>query len=226
MLKQSFLYFIVTSILLFSACAVHTNLEPAGKNKVNLYLSFGGPTIKVFGLTKPLFPLPHILPGATYGVTDNLNIDGNLNILPLPYGLANLEIGATWFPLIGNGKTPTIGMELRLLAMLSFKSNIPDRFRAYPMLSPSLSWKIGKHRLYAGSNLVLPISQPDFDNAANAFIFSPFIGLRWALGEKINLLTELKWQGANIAADKLPISYASVAIYGGLSPLLGLEWRL
>jgi len=227
-MKNRYILFLLSGCAyLFQACAVHTNIEPVGKGKINAYISFGGPTIKVFGLTKPLFPVPHLLTGASYGINENLNVDANLNLLPLPYGIASLETGAIWFPVLGEGKKPTIGLDLHLLSFFSIKSdsNITDRIRVYPLLTPAFSWQLGNHRVYVGSNITIPISQADFDNEATALIVSPFLGFRWGIGEKISLLTELKWQGANVPADKLAIAFASIAEHGGLSPLLGLSWK-
>ena len=203
-------------------CAAHTNLTPVGKGKVDAAISFGGPFIPV---AETKIPTPYLSIGTNYGLTENINVDGNLHITPLFYQLSGFDFGATWFPSLNEGFVPTWGIQPRLLMLASFKNDIENRFRAYPLISSSAAWQLGGGLIYAGLDFVIPLTKPDYDYESEKVIFSPFAGYRWSLGDNLRLLTELKWHGANIQANQLAVEYITIGGYGAFSLMLSLEKR-
>ncbi len=219
-MKCTFVISQIVFVCICWGCAAHTNLEPVGKGKLNANLSLGGPIVAAFGAR---VPVPYATIGSNYGLTDRININGNLHLLSTFYGVIGFDFGTTWFPLSNKGKTPTIGVQPRLLALTSFKNNVSSRFRIYPLISSSAAWSLGNGLIYTGFDLTIPLTLQDFDDDASSTIVSPFFGYRWNLGSRTRLLTEIKWHGANIKSNQLAVTYLPIAGHGAISALLSLE---
>jgi hypothetical protein len=170
-------------------------------------------------------PIPYLTTGADYGLGPRLTLGGNAHLLSLVYGIAGLDGALSWFPWESSGSDPTVGLELRVLAFASLKSQVDRRFLVYPVFSSSAAWSLGSGLLYFGSHLAGPVPKPEYDPSPQRFLWSPFVGYRWALGDRYALLTELKWQGANIRSDQLAVSYLHPAGRGALTPMVALTRR-
>ena len=207
--------------LLLAGCAAHTSIQPVGKGKLNANFSIGGPIVAAFDTH---IPIPYATVGADYGLSEKINLDGAFHLLSLPYGIIGMDIGATWFPHACDcTRIPTIGIEPRVLILASVKSNVGARIKAYPILSASSSWHWDFVSPYIGFDFVVPLSRADYDEDAPDFIISPYIGARWKLSERISLLTEIKYNGANVPTDKLAVEYTNISGYGAISPLIAIE---
>jgi hypothetical protein len=201
-------------------CAAHTSVVPVGSGKLVPNVGLGGPIVAAFGA---YVPIPYLTMGADYGLGSRVNLNGTLHLLPLAYQVAGLDAGVTWFTPAGSGKRPQLAIEPRVFAFASFKSGVSERLLAYPAAAVTATW--GSARLfYLGSDLAGPLPKGDFDPEAPSFIWSPFFGFRWTVGGWF-LLTELKWQGANVATHQLAVRYLRVGNNGGLTPLLAIQRR-
>jgi hypothetical protein len=207
-------------LLSFISCAAHTNLEPVGKKNLSANVSFGGPIVEAFGAK---IPVPYTTVGANYGLDNRVDLNGNFHLITLPYKILGFDFGPTWFPIIKNGKVPVIGLQPRLLALLSLKSNVQERFKIYPVLSSSATWPVKGNRFYFGSDLTYIYSSADYDKEASRIIFSPFAGYGWKLGQKNYLYTEVKWHGANIQSNQLAVEYLPIGKNGALSVFFSLQ---
>lgn len=210
------------TLLLLTGCAAQTNLEPLGREATRTNVSFGGPVIEVFGTH---MPVPYLTAGTDRGISDRVNVSATLHLLPLAYQVAGLDLGATWFPVLQDAWMPTIGLQGRVMGFASLRPGVGDRFRVYPILTPTFTWRISSSQYFAGSDLVLPLTQPDYDNRSVKAIVSPFAGVKWKVGSRFWLVTELKWQGANAESDQLAVKYLPLAGHGAITPLVSLEWR-
>ena len=213
---------LIILISLLSGCAAHSNLTPVGKGNIDVAIGLGGPFIPI---AETKIPTPYLSVGANYGLTENINVDANFHITSLFYQISGLDLGATWFPSLNDGLIPTWGIQPRLLFLSSFKSDVKDRFRAYPLISNSTTWQLGDGIIYLGFDLVLPITEPNYDEESVDVILSPFTGYRWELGKKLRLISELKWLGANVKSDQLAVEYIKFGGYGAFSVMLSLEKR-
>jgi hypothetical protein len=209
-------------ILFGFGCSAHSNLTPTGEGNIDAVVSLGGPFVPV---AETKVPTPYLSAGANYGLTSNINLDANLHITSLFYELAGFDFGATWFPYLNDGLIPTWGIQPRLLMFGSFKSDVNSRFRIYPLISSSVAWKWGNGLIYSGFDFVYPLTTPDYDDEAVKVIFSPFAGYRWELGKNLQLLTELKWHGANVQGDQLAVEYITIGGYGALTIMFSLQKR-
>jgi hypothetical protein len=91
------------------------------------------------------------------------------------------------------------------------------------VISGSAAWPVKAGMIYLGFDLTVPLSSQDYDEEAATVLFSPFWGYRWPLGTKTRLLTEIKWQGANVNSDQLTVDYLSVGSHGAITTLFSLE---
>lgn len=207
--------------LFIAGCAATTSIEPLGEGKLRANAGFGGPIVAAFGTH---IPIPYFSAGASYGLDDRLDVDGQLHLLSLAYEIAGLDAGVTWYPLIDGGGAPTVGLSGRLMMLVSLKEGVDDRFRAYPIFGATAAWRVGSNRLYAGFNMALPLTSPDYDTAAAHVIFSPLVGYRWKVGESAYLFTEVKWHGANVRTDQLAPEYIHPFGNGAIAPFVALTW--
>jgi hypothetical protein len=208
--------------LLLIGCAAHTSLAPLGQGRLAPNIGIGGPIVEAFGTH---VPIPYLLAGADYGISGSVNANAAVHLLPLAYGVAGLDAGATWFPFRNDGWRPAIGLGPRIFLFASLKRNVESRFFLYPAVSASASWKAGPGLLYTGGDLALPLSRPEYDEEAESVIFSPFIGIQWNIGGSCALFTELKWNGANIETDRLAVKFTAVGNQGAVTPLVSIQRR-
>ncbi len=204
-----------------AGCAAHTALTPVGEGTTRANVSFGGPLVSAFDTR---IPIPYLTAGASYGLRGDLDLHGTLHLLPLAYGLAGLDLGATWFPVANDGWTPAVGLGGRLMTFVSLKSDVDERVRIYPYLSATAAWRQGPGLLFLGADLAIPFTRPDYDPEAVHVILSPSVGYRWDLGASMKLVTELKVQAINVRSDRLAADYVKIGGHGALTPLVALEF--
>jgi hypothetical protein len=202
-----------------TGCAAHTGLAPVGLGRTIPNAGFGGPIVSAFGTH---IPLPYMTAGFDHGLGSRVNFSGDLHILPLAYEIAGLDAGLTWFPLLAAANRPTVGLQERLFAFASFRGGVSRRLFGFPVTSFSAAWP--RSGWYFGSDLAGPLDDGDYDAASPRWLFSPFIGRRWTIGG-FYLLTEVKWQGANVRSDQLAVEYLPIGGHGGLTPLFALQKR-
>ncbi len=210
-------------LVFLTGCAAQTSLEPLGKGNTRTNVGLGGPIIEIFGTH---LPVPYLTAGVATGLSDRVNGSATLHLLPFAYELAGLDLSATWFPILQEGWRPTLGLQGRVMGFASLRSGIGDRFRAYPIVTPTFAWRKGSRLFYGGGDLVLPMTLPDYDNRSVKAIVSPLFGVKWRLGSNLWLSTELKWQGANARSDQLAVKYVPLAGHGAITTLAALEWGL
>lgn len=219
-MKIAYSISISLSFILLIGCAAHTNVQPMGKDNLSANFSVGGPIVKAFGTR---IPVPYATAGVNYGLNNRFDLNGDLHLLSLPYKIFGLDFGPTWFPCLNSGKIPTIGIQPRLLTLISLKSNVDERLKTYPIISNSAAWKINKGIIYVGTDITIPLSSPDYDEDAANAIFSPFLGYRWSIGGHTYLFTEIKWHGANVRTDQLAVEYLPISGHGAISTLFSIQ---
>jgi len=211
---------ILLSITLFWGCAAHRYIEPVGKGNTKGYVNLGGPIVAAFD-TK--LPIPYLSAGADYGLYGNFDVNANLHLLPLFYEFSGLDVGCTYFPVLNDSWTPTVGLNVQLMSFFSFKSLVTNRFRMYPIISPSFAWKLFDGKIYCGSNFTVPLTKLDYYKDMSPVIASPFLGYSWNLGAGYNLFTELKWNAVNIETYKLAVEYVHPSNHGAIGIYFTLE---
>ena len=204
--------------LLLLQCTAHHYVEPLNKGQVRANTSLGGPIVKVFGAR---IPVPYLTSGVQYGYSDRLLVGGNLHLFPLAYKMAGADIGCHWFPIPAQGFRPIVGLGPRILLFSSLKSDVDSHFKIYPGFSMTAAWPFRNRSYFAGLDIFLTDS--DYNDEHPSSILSPFVGMRWSIGRSLFLLTEIKWQGANIESDKLAITYLPIGSQGAIATLFSIE---
>jgi hypothetical protein len=220
MLYRSVIFIII--VLFTHGCAVHKSLMPLGSGNIEADISLGGPFIP---LIEPKIPTPYASAGINYGLSERVNVEGNLHITSLFYKVAGIEAGAAYFPLLNEGLIPAVGIQPRLLFYSSLKSDIDSRFRLYPLISGTAAWEWGSGIIYTGIDFVAPLTKPDYNDDTPGIILSPFAGYKWNLGSDYSLFSELKWQGANVKSDMVSVEYININKYGAVSLLFSISRR-
>lgn len=199
-------------------CAPRMALEPVGDGEFRYGASLGGPLVAALGTT---IPIPNASVGGRYGVGADLDIEGNAYLLPLAYSIVSMDVGLAWYPL----QTPsaTISLEPRVLLFASVKSRVTERFRIYPAISTTLSTPLGVGRGYAGMDVSAIVSTPTYDPEPVRVLLSPLAGVRWDVGDRVTLTTELKWVGVNVRTNAT-VEYVNPFGVGGLAPSIGIDF--
>ena len=206
--------------LFLAGCSAHTAIEPLGEGNIQSNISLGGPIVKAFDMN---LPIPYSTAGVVYGLSEKVNISGNLHLTPLPYKLFGLDAGASFFPVMNNGYVPCVGLHGSVLSFVSMKDNIDKRMKIYPTISSTFAWNNGNDRFYTGMDLTVPFTNPDYDNDPVKVIFSPFAGYKLYLGKKLHFTAEIKWQAANVRADQLAAEYFKLSGHGAAALLFSIE---
>lgn len=215
-----FTIFTLLVVSMFMGCAAHTQLEPAGKGELRYTAGLGGPVVGVFGTH---LPIPYTVAGIDYGLRDHLDISTSLHLLPFAYRIGALDAGATWYHHSSNTDLQ-YAIQGRILAMASLKSDVETRFSFLPWFTGTASYPVNNRHYYLGCNLAVPFKLSEYDDDTQPLIVSPFVGVRWLLGRRLSLFTELKWQGANLPSDQLAVDYVHLGRQGAVTPLITLQW--
>jgi len=208
-------------VLALGGCAAHTSLAPVGRGAMVPHASLGGPVVEALGTR---LPIPYLTAGVTWGMSARSNLDANVHLLALAYGVAGVDIGGTWFLAGSDGTGRRLAVSPRALMLLSLRGGVEQRFRLYPALTATGTTPLGRGLGYAGVDVALQAGDLSYDPEAAGTVWSPFLGYRWPLGG-VFLLTELKWQGANLATDQLAVSYLHPGGRGALAPLVAIQRR-
>jgi hypothetical protein len=200
----------VVGALLWAGCAQTHIVRPLGKGNGNVNMSLGGPFLTVFGAT---IPAPIASVGGAYGVRDDMEVAGHLDLTALAYGIVHVDPGFVLHPVIREGgwvPTVTVGASLHLL------TNFQD-FRGIPDLTVAAAWRIARrHLIYVGGDLGLGFEAHGF----RAF-YGPFIGGEARLGKRVGLALELKYINPDINTQILAPTWQPGQGY--LSLIIGLN---
>jgi hypothetical protein len=132
--------------LLLVSCATTRVVKPLAKGKTEVGISLGGPVVGQFN-TVIVTPMTSVY--VARGLTDSLSVFGGLNGTSLLFGVAQLDLGATYQVLQQKGWRPGIAMSPVANLMLD---KWEWNFRFYPQLDANAYWQYHKNKglLYAG----------------------------------------------------------------------------
>jgi hypothetical protein len=195
---------------LVGGCAATHFVRPLGRGHGVVTASLGGPLVKLFGGT---FPAPIVDLGGGYGVRDDLEVFGHVDVTALAFGILHIDPGFALHPIVSDGgwkPTVTVGSALHLL------TNFHDA-RAVPQLTAACAWRIKhKHMIYAGADLGLGFG------AVFHPLWGPFIGGEARIG-RVGLALEAKWIAPGYPVAPLAPAWVSPSSQGYLSVLLGVN---
>jgi hypothetical protein len=206
------------SLLALSAgCASSRNVRPLGRGNAAGHVSLGGPLVGLGGDSHGpaiVTPTPILTLGGSYGVRDDASITANVDATAALFGVAHIEAGAVYHPIIRpSGAVPT----LTTVGGLHLLTNIADT-RVAPFVSGAAAWRLRKrHLIYTGVDLAVAIGTP------TRVLWGPLGGGEARLGRHIGLSLEIKWLVPHYDVAPLAPAWISPASHGYLSVLVGLN---
>ena len=105
-------------------------LRPTPRGQLTAELALGGPFAKV---SSAVIPLPLSTVGVSYGVAEHVDLSAHLHPTAAVFGIAGLDVGGAWQPVVQRGAIPAVTLSGRLFGFTDFKSG----FQPYPYLDVS-----------------------------------------------------------------------------------------
>jgi hypothetical protein len=194
-----------------SGCAHTHQVRPLGKGNGAVHASLGGPLVGVFDI---VLPTPIFSVGGAYGVTDNVEMLGHVDVTAAAFGSFHYDMGAAWHPIISeNGLKPTltIGGSMHVLAT-------GDSVLVAPAFDFASAWRIARrHMIYVGVDAALPIREQA------ALLAGPYVGAEARIGKRVGLALEAKYLSPWYDTNPNAPDWISPGGYGFISALLGVN---
>jgi hypothetical protein len=157
---------------LLSGCSTVRFVRPIDKGSSAVAVSLGGPITRVAGR---YLPLPMLSAGYGYGITDYLSAEAGVHVTSALFGVAHVDAGVNWTPLRARGAVPGVVVTPGLVLLSNFK---PHDSRAYPTVTPTLYWEVGRHLMYTGAENWFERHSIRSDGNVQPYhwLFIPYIG--------------------------------------------------
>lgn len=183
-------FVLLCNLIVLSGCGAGIPVRVLQEDQVTVQASLGGPIVPA---SVPTVLVPYLTGGASYGVSNDITVHGNLHATMSAFLVAGLDVGASARVIKQDGAVPEITAGLRALMFTDFNAWSTSRF--YPDLHVNASWEVWERALlYAGTHVTFQLDP-------GATFVSPMLGLQFPLSEKFSLQTELIWQAANVNTE-------------------------
>ena len=211
-LSFAILYFIFS-------CSPVRSIRPLEKGQSAVNLSLGGPITQV---GKTYLPLPLICMGYNYGLLQTMDIEAGLNFTDLLFGIANIQIGANWRPILPETYRPGFIVSPRFFAMTDFT---PGASRFYPDIGLTALWKIRKqYYCYVGWDNWIELNSVRDDGLKQQhhWLVAPYVGTD--LGNDCwSFQVEIKLYTPNLSNQGRPTKNIGAGEKGIFGVLLGVS---
>lgn len=208
-------------LLLLAACSTTHGVRPLGQGAFAPELSVGGPVTEIFGAPIPL-PLSTI--GASYGVTDTVDIHAAWHpTAAILTGIFGADAGVDVQLFAPHGAAPRLMADVTLVLGAGDTSERGADGGVAVFLQPSVlaSWDWGKQRRQTVYTGLTGFLQPWPAHALGGLI----LGNRFGIGERFWITTEAKWLGPYASSEALVPTYYAPGPLGALSFQLGAGVR-
>jgi hypothetical protein len=161
-------------------------------------------------------PVPNLPVGARYGLLDNLDLSGHLNILPLiTGGFTALDASLTWGIIRHQGRR---GFDLATGAGLVLMTDFDTAARISPLVDMALGYAVNRFHPFIGFEAVI-------DARASGVIVDPYVGLEVDIGSW-SISGEVLWFHPAHNWYSSAIRYVSINdTQGAVGVILGLKRR-
>ncbi|MFP4417337.1 MAG: hypothetical protein ACOC41_01745 [Chitinivibrionales bacterium] len=158
--------------LLFANCSTVRHVRPLKTGQQQVTLSLGGPITEV---GKSYLPLPLLGVGYTYGLRENLSLEGGLGVTSLLFGIMQLDAGCSFFPFKANGWVPGVFISPRFFLITDFEK---ESLRLFPDLDFGGYWEYKRHYFYLGLESWFEIHSDRSDGVEQKhhWLAVPFLG--------------------------------------------------
>lgn len=208
---------LLAGALLGGGCAAPYTVRTAGKGHTVVHASFGGPLIGNIG---GAVPVPAVVLGAKYGLTDDWDVHGAVHLLPTAFRTPGIDVGITRRLLKERGAIPEITATLRLPLLTDFRSA-----RVYPELEAYASYLLRRRALlYLGMTTLFDFF---WDRDPHVKVhFGPVIGADVRFRQRYSMGLALRWISPQEDYGSLVVDYISPGKLGMFMVQLGFQGNL
>lgn len=192
-------------------CGHMAKLRPTPQGQVAVELELGGPFAKG---GSAVFPLPLTTLGASYGVADRIDVAAHLHPTAALFGVAGLDVGGSWQPLLQQGAIPAVTVVGRLYGFTDFKSG----FQPYLELGATGSYRIAQ-RLSPYLNLTTLVQT----NAVPLLAVGAGVEVEFG---RLALQAEFRWFSPNRPTVFNAVEWQPIGGLGAVGALLGVRSTL
>jgi hypothetical protein len=211
------LYILSIALALLSFhCSITQPVRVLDKGATQLTGSLGGPFIPLGSTT---IPVPYLNIGLIHGYSETMTLSGNLHLLPILFGDMGLDGGIATSLVKQKEMIPEVTGKAMVMMFSDFRTGAHPRI--YPLISFNASYLVRNSDLvYIGADNVFQASTPHY-------LFTPFIGFQFPLGNSWTGQIETKWMAANIyTARGILEGQTNISNYGNTSIFFGLLYSL
>jgi hypothetical protein len=167
-------------------CTASHNARTVGDENLAIEASFGGPFFQDLGFP---MPIPNLLVGARYGITEYFDVSGSLNLFTIVMpGLMDLQTAIHFAPiqpgLRTQEKSPQQGWSLLGTIGIHWITDFQNGFTVIPWLETAVGYRYNWINPFVGCALGLNFYQPF--HQSNPFIFNPYLGADFILSERVS----------------------------------------
>ena len=184
-------------------------LRPTPRGQVAAEFTLGGPFAKV---ANAIIPLPLTTVGASYGIADHLDVSAHFHPTAAVFGIAGLDVGGAWQPLMQKGAVPAVTLVGRLFGFTDFQSG----FMPYLELGATGSYRIAERfSPYLNVTTLVQI------NAVP--LLAVGTGVELELG-RFAIQAEFRWFSPNRPTLFNAVEWQSIGGLGAVGALLGFRY--
>lgn len=198
------------------ACGASHRTHPLKTGESEVHVSVGGPLIKQGFVV----PAPYAVLGYSYGLTDRIYLMAAWHITAALFKTFSAEWGAGIELLAQDEAIPEIMLHARLVTAADNRE-----FVIFPILSPSLAYRLGTYTPYVGMDHLFQFH--DNDRWYTPQALAPFVGLQKIWGERWMTGLELKWSAVNHNMKTASVDHVSAfgTKRGALAPYIYASWK-
>lgn len=194
--------------LLLVGCGHISKLRPTPKGQVSAELALGGPFARV---NRAIIPLPLTTIGASYGIADRFDVGAHFHGTAAAFGIAGLDVGGSWQPLVQKNAIPAVTLVGRLFGFTDFKSG----FQPYLELGVT-----GSYRIVERFSPYLNFSSLLQTNAVP--LIAAGAGVEVEFG-RLALQAEFRWFSPNRPTYFNAVEWQGIGGLGAVGALLGVR---
>lgn len=132
-------------------CAQVRQVRPLEPGRTSVSVGFGGQLAQV-PHSDFYVPVPMVNAGFNHGLSRHFDVEAGLQLTHLVFGMAALDYGVNWRPLLPSGLRPGLAISPGLNVLSDIAQPDLETLRVYPELGLTLSWEtLDNWYTYAGA---------------------------------------------------------------------------
>ncbi len=197
--------------VLSSACGLPAHVRPVPRGTLAVEAAVGGPAALLGGVPVPL-PLATV--GASYGVTEAMDVHAHAHLTPLLLGTAGLDLGATLLARPEDAWRPALSLTGRVYGF----SDLSSGALFHGEVSAAASYLLrGRFLTYASTAAL-------YDALAGDVMWAVGVGAQVPF-QRFALQLEANWYWPSYDAAAAPVSWVSLGGQGSFGLVLGASYR-